>query len=86
MERHREEPRMTNSEIIRQLRDDARRYSQSGGNLYRVRALRQAAFRLSLLPGELAVLGPEALRGLGLGKKLEKKVGQWAADAVEQPV
>ena len=74
---------MTNIEIIRRLRRRAAESARNGGNLYRVRALCQAALRLSGLSGELAELGPEALRSTGIGKKLAKEVYQWAMDAVE---
>ena len=74
---------MTNTEIIRRLRREARSLARRGDNLYRVRAYRQAAFRLSNLPGEVADLGPEALRVVGIGESLAKTVYEWSQSAVE---
>jgi hypothetical protein len=62
---------MTNSELIARLRQEARTLALKGENLYRVRAFRQAAFRLSQLSGEIS---PEALREAGLGEHMIKRV------------
>lgn len=75
---------MTNAEIVRRLRRDAQSLARKGGNLYRVRAYRQAALVLTSLPGEVAALGPEALTAAGLGKSLTKTVYAWAAMPVEE--
>jgi DNA polymerase/3'-5' exonuclease PolX len=75
---------MTNAEIIRRLRREAQSLARRGENLYRVRAYRQAAFRLANLPGEVANLGPEALRAVGIGKSLAKAVYEWSQNAVER--
>jgi Helix-hairpin-helix domain len=74
---------MTNAEITARLRAQAAEEARCGGNLYRVRALRQAAFAVTGLQGEAAELGPEALRLAGIGKSLSKLVMQWATEPAE---
>ncbi|CAN5643334.1 hypothetical protein BH11PLA2_BH11PLA2_15930 [soil metagenome] len=74
---------MSNAEIVARLRAEATEQVRSGGNLYRIRALRQAAFAVSGLEGEVSQLGPEALRLAGLGKHLTNRVMQWATGAVK---
>jgi len=73
---------MTTSEIVDLLRREARILAESGENLYRVRAYRQAAFLLSNLPDDVLDFDLNELQDLGLGKHLAKRVYHWAHDPV----
>lgn len=70
---------MTNAEIIRKLRREAAAMARAGENLYRVRAYRQAALRLSGLPRPIAECDPDTLKNAGLGDHLSKTILEWAA-------
>lgn len=76
---------MSNAEIISRLRRLATETARNHGNLYRARAYRQAAFRISALDREITDLCEENLRNIGIGKKLSQKIYAWATAAV-QPV
>jgi DNA polymerase (family 10) len=65
----------TNRDIARKLREQATELARGGGNLYRVRAFRQAAMTVLALPEEVSALvaaaGPRALERLpGIGRSL----------------
>lgn len=69
----------TNQEIARRLRNHATELSHSHGNLYRVRAFRQAAMAVLALPVEVSALvegdGEQALERVpGVGKSLAQTI------------
>ena len=75
---------MTNTDIARKLREHAAELAREGGNLYRVRAFRQAAFAVLGLPREVkdvvAAAGPDALRAVpGIGDSLAGTIAEYAA-------
>ena len=74
---------MTNTDIARKLREHAAELAREGGNLYRVRAFRQAAFAVLGLPREVkdvvAAAGPDALRAVpGIGDSLAGTISDFA--------
>jgi Holliday junction DNA helicase RuvA len=76
----------TNQEIARKLREHAAELARDGGNLYRVRAFRQAAMTVLALPEEVSALvaaaGPRALERLpGIGKSLADTIAGLADGA-----
>jgi hypothetical protein len=72
---------MSNAEIVARLRAEAARAAQSGGNLYRVRALRQAAFIVTGLTVDVAMLSPAELHEAGIGWTLAERIHDWAAES-----
>jgi hypothetical protein len=65
-----------NTCLVARLRQLADEETRRGGNLYRVRALRQAALAVSGLPGPVEALGPDALAAAGIGVRLRKRIWQ----------
>lgn len=66
---------VTNQDISRKLREQARALAHSGDNLYRIRAYRRAAMAVLTLPVELSSIvesrGREGLAEVpGIGRKL----------------
>jgi DNA polymerase/3'-5' exonuclease PolX len=81
---------MTNADIARKLREHAAELSRQGGNLYRVRAFRQAAFAVSGLPKEVAdvvaAAGADGLRAVpGIGDSLAGTIADYAVKGVWSP-
>lgn len=69
----------TNQEISRRLREHANNLANSGDNLYRIRAFRQAALIVLALPDEVSALvathGQRALEQFpGIGKSLAETI------------
>jgi DNA polymerase (family 10) len=76
---------MTNAEIARELRTRATDMARAGGNLYRVRAFRQAAMAVLALPESVSQLvaaaGPKALERVpGIGRSLADTIAWLAGD------
>jgi DNA polymerase (family 10) len=70
---------LTNQDISRKLREHATGLAHTGGNLYRVRAFRQAAMAVLALPEEAATIvaakGQQALEQFpGIGKSLAETI------------
>ena len=78
----------TNQEISRKLREHANSLANSGGNLYRVRAFRQAAMAVLALPEEAASLvttnGQRALEQFpGIGKSLAETITNYVLSELQ---
>lgn len=72
---------MTNDQIARRLREHASELSRTGGNLYRVRAYRQAAMAVMGLPGP--VTGRDGLAAVpGIGASLADTIAEYAVRGV----
>ena len=70
---------LTNREICRKLREQANHLANSGGNLYRIRAYRQAALAVMALPDEVSNIvassGQRALEQFpGIGESLAETI------------
>lgn len=81
-----------NQEISRKLREHATSLANSGDNLYRVRAYRQAALAVMALPEEVSTIvaksGREALEQFpGIGKRLAETIVGYVLSLTEsEPV
>lgn len=73
---------LTNREISHKLREHAKALAKTDGNLYRIRAFRQAAIAVLALPDEVssivAINGQHALEQYrGIGKSLAKTIAAY---------
>ncbi len=78
---------MTNAEIAYELRTRATEMARAGDNLYRIRALRQAAMAVLGLPRPVsevvAAAGPRGLERVpGIGRSLADTIAGLAADSL----
>lgn len=77
---------MTNDQIARQLRDHAGALAKTGGNLYRVRAFRQAAMAVLALDRGVNELGADGLKGVpGIGASLAETIARYARTGEWEP-
>jgi len=72
----------TNQEISRKLREHANGLANNGGNLYRIRAFRQAAMAVLALDEDVASIvtasGQQALEQFpGIGKSLAETIANY---------
>jgi Holliday junction DNA helicase RuvA len=70
---------LTNREISQKLREHANNLASAGGNLYRIRAFRQAAMAVLSLPEEVSsIVACNGQQGLeqfpGIGKSLAETI------------
>jgi DNA polymerase (family 10) len=80
---------LTNQDISRKLREHAAALAHTGGNLYRIRAFRNAALAVLALPDEVSAIltsaGPHALEQLpGIGKSLAATIAEYASSGGNQ--
>lgn len=73
----------TNDTIAKELRHRAATMAQSGENLYRVRALRQAAMAILMLPMSVASIykssGRSGLESIpGVGPQIAEAIVRWS--------
>lgn len=74
---------MTNADVVKKLRDHANTLGRAGGNLYRVRAFRQAAVAVMAADREAADVIAEAGR---TGLRREFGIGESVADTIAEYV
>ncbi|QEL16007.1 helix-hairpin-helix domain-containing protein [Limnoglobus roseus] len=84
---------MTNADVVKKLREHANTLTQSGANLYRVRAFRQAAVAVMASDREAADVIAEGGRGelqraFGIGESVAETIaeflesGEWSPRSI----